>query len=265
MGQSYRLGQSRKVTVVEYYIRKTFNKRVVNNQILRALPGLMAIIGDESITKAFGGKSDETPRGPVNATFDPTSLQGFYVDSDGLLWHSSNPEIPLDLLIEAPLNPDKVLIKFFSTNRGRRVYQHGGFSKAFQEMHINAPPPTPERSTSKRGSTKRKRNNSGDDKPSDTNTNKPSKPENTRKASKPKPKPKTTPTATAASTRKTRATATRAAPPKKRAKDAKTTATSPTAGAEAADAKPKTRHRARTDVNRNVGRMLPPGPGPDFT
>jgi hypothetical protein len=74
MGRSYRLGQSRKVTVVEYYVRKTFNERVVNNQILRALPGLMAIIGDESMTRAFGSKSDETPRRPVNTTFDPTSL-----------------------------------------------------------------------------------------------------------------------------------------------------------------------------------------------
>ena len=55
-------------------MRKTFNKRVVNNQILRALPSLMAIIGDESITRAFSGKSDKTPRGPVNTTFDPTLL-----------------------------------------------------------------------------------------------------------------------------------------------------------------------------------------------
>jgi hypothetical protein len=132
-------------------------------------------------------------------------------------------------------------------------------------MHIDALSPTPERSTFKRGSTKRKRNNSGDDKPSDTNTNKPSKPENTRKASKPKPKPRATATTTAALTRKTYATVTRAAPLKKRAKDAKTIATSPTAGVEVADAKPKTRRKARTDVNRNVSRMLPPGPGPDFT
>jgi hypothetical protein len=74
VGRSYRLGQSRKVTVVEYYVRKTFNKRVVNNQILRALPGLMAMIGDESMMRAFGGESDETPRGPVDTMFDPASL-----------------------------------------------------------------------------------------------------------------------------------------------------------------------------------------------
>jgi hypothetical protein len=131
-------------------------------------------------------------------------------------------------------------------------------------MYIDALSPTPERSTSKRGSTKRKRDNSGDDELSDTNTDKPSKLENTRKALKPKPKPKATLTATAASTRKTRATVICAVPPKKRAKDAKTIATSPMAGIEIADAKPKTRRKARTDVNRNVSRMLPPGPGPDF-
>ena len=45
---------------------------------------------------------------------------------------------------------------------------------------------------------------------------------------------------------------------------AKTTALSPMAGAEAANAKPKPRRKARTDVNRNVGRILPPRPGPDF-
>ena len=74
VGRSYCLGQSRKVTIVKYYMRKTFNKRVVNNQILRALPSLIAIIGDELITRAFGGKSDKTPYRPVNATFNPTSL-----------------------------------------------------------------------------------------------------------------------------------------------------------------------------------------------
>jgi len=41
--------------------------------------------------------------------------------------------------------------------------------------------PTPKRSTSKRGSIKRKRNNSGDNKLSDINTDKPSKLENTRR------------------------------------------------------------------------------------
>ena len=131
-------------------------------------------------------------------------------------------------------------------------------------MYINKPLPTPKRSTSKRGSIKRKRDNSGDNKLSDINTNKPSKLENTRKVLKPKPKPKTTLIATIASTRKTRATVTRIVPPKKWAKDAKTIAISPIAGAEAANVKPKTRRRARTDVNRNVGRMLPPRPGPDF-
>jgi len=125
--------------------------------------------------------------------------------------------------------------------------------------------PTPKQSTSKRGSTKRKRNNSGNDKPSNTNTDKPSKPENTRKALKLKPKPRATATATVALTRKTRTTATYVAPPKKRAKDAKTIAISPIAGIEAANAKPKTRRKACTDVNYNVSRMLPPRPSPDFT
>jgi hypothetical protein len=132
-------------------------------------------------------------------------------------------------------------------------------------MYINALLPTPKQSTSKRGSIKRKRNNSGNNKPSDINTDKPSKPENTRKASKPKPKPRATATTTAALTRKTYATVTRAAPLKKRAKDAKTIAISPTAGVEVANVKPKTRRKARTDVNRNVSRILPPRPSPDFT
>jgi hypothetical protein len=131
-------------------------------------------------------------------------------------------------------------------------------------MYIDALSPMPERSTSKRGFIKWKRNNSSDDKLSDTNTDKPSKPENTRKVSKPKPKPKATLTATVASTRKTYATATRIAPLKKWAKDAKTIAISPTAGVEIANVKPKTRRKARTDVNYNVGRMLPPRPGLDF-
>jgi len=82
-------------------------------------------------------------------------------------------------------------------------------------MHINPLSPMPKRSTSKRGSKKRKRNNSGDDELSDINTNKPSKPENTRKALKPKPKPKATLTATVALSRTTRATATRIVPLKK--------------------------------------------------
>jgi hypothetical protein len=131
-------------------------------------------------------------------------------------------------------------------------------------MYINALLPIPKRSTSKRGSIKRKYNNSGDNKLSDTNTNKPSKLENTRKALKLKPKPRATATATIASTRKTYTTATYTAPPKKRAKDAKTIAISPTAGVEAANAKPKTRRKARTDVNCNVSRILPPRPSPDF-
>jgi len=71
--------------VVKYYMRKTFNKRVINNQILRALPSLMAIIGDKLIIRAFGGKSNKTPYRPVNTTFNPTLLQGFYVNSNRLL------------------------------------------------------------------------------------------------------------------------------------------------------------------------------------
>jgi hypothetical protein len=131
-------------------------------------------------------------------------------------------------------------------------------------MYINTLSPTPKRSTFKRGSIKRKRNNSGNNKPSDINTDKPSKPENTRKALKPKPKPRATATATTVLTRKTCATITRAVPLKKRVKDAKTIAISPTAGVEVANAKPKTRRKARTDVDCNVSRILPPGPGPDF-
>jgi hypothetical protein len=132
-------------------------------------------------------------------------------------------------------------------------------------MYINILSPTPKRGTSKRGSIKRKCDNSGNNKLSDTNTDKPSKLENTRKVLKPKPKPRATATTTAALTRKTRATITRIAPLKKRAKDAKTIAISPTAGIEVANIKPKTRRKACTDVNRNVSRMLPPGPSPDFT
>ena len=131
-------------------------------------------------------------------------------------------------------------------------------------MYINALLPTPKQSTSKRGSIKWKRNNSGDNKLSNINTNKPFKPENTRKALKPKPKPRATATATIVLTRKTRATITRVAPLKKRAKDAKTIAISPMAGVEVANTKPKTRRKARTDVNRNVSRMLPPRPSLDF-
>jgi len=132
-------------------------------------------------------------------------------------------------------------------------------------MHINPPSPTPERSTSKHGSKKRKCNNSGDDKLSNMNTDKPSKLENTRKALKLKPKPKATLTATTALSRTTCATVTRIAPLKKRAKDAKTKAISPMASAEAANTKPKTKRKACTEVNYNVSRMLPSGPGPDFT
>jgi len=66
-------------------VRKTFNERVVNNQILCALPSLIVIIGDELMTRAFSGKSDKTPCGPVNTTFNPASLQGFYVNSNRLL------------------------------------------------------------------------------------------------------------------------------------------------------------------------------------
>jgi hypothetical protein len=80
-----------------------------------------------------------------------------------------------------------------------------------------------------------------------------------------KPKPRATVTATIALTRKTYTTTTYIAPLKKRVKDAKTIAISPTAGVEVANAKPKTRRKACTDVNYNVSRMLPPRPGPDFT
>jgi len=123
----------------------------------------------------------------------------------------------------------------------------------------------PKYSTSKRGSKKRKYNNSGNNKPSDINTNKPSKLENTRKALKLKPKPKATPTATAALSRITYTTATYTAPLKKQVKDVKTKAISPTAGVEAANIKPKTKRKARIEVNYNVSKILPPRPGPDFT
>ena len=82
-------------------------------------------------------------------------------------------------------------------------------------MYINPLLPIPKRSTSKRGSKKRKRDNSGNNKLSDINTNKPSKPENTRKALKPKPKPKATLTATIVLSRITRATTTYIVPLKK--------------------------------------------------
>ena len=82
-------------------------------------------------------------------------------------------------------------------------------------MYINALPPIPKRSTSKRGSIKRKRNNSSDNKLSNINTNKPSKLENIYKVLKLKPKPKTTLIATIALTRKTYTTITYIAPLKK--------------------------------------------------
>jgi hypothetical protein len=80
-----------------------------------------------------------------------------------------------------------------------------------------------------------------------------------------KPKPRATATTTVALIRKTRATITYIVPLKKRVKDAKTIAISPTAGVEVANAKPKTRRKAYTDINRNISRILPPRPGPDFT
>jgi len=132
-------------------------------------------------------------------------------------------------------------------------------------MYINPLLPTPKRSTFKRGSKKQKRNNSGDNKLSNINTDKPSKLENACKAAKLKPKPKATLTATIALSRITYTTATYIALLKKRAKDAKTKAISPIAGTEAANIKPKTKRKARTDVNYNVSRMLPPGSSPDFT
>jgi len=132
-------------------------------------------------------------------------------------------------------------------------------------MHINPLLPIPKHSTSKRGSKKWKCNNSGNNKLSDINTNKPSKPENMRKALKPKPKPKATLTATVALSRITHTTVTYIAPLKKQAKDAKTKAISPIAGVKAANVKPKTKCKARTEVNCNISKMLPPRPSPDFT
>ena len=132
-------------------------------------------------------------------------------------------------------------------------------------MYINALLYTPKQSTFKRGSIKRKYDNSGNNKLSDINTDKPSKPENMRKVLKPKPKPKATLTATIALTRKTRATAPYIAPLKRQVKDAKTIAISPTAGIEAANVKPKTRRKARIDINHNLSRILPPRPSLDFT
>jgi len=62
----------------------------------------------------------------------------------------------------------------------------------------------------------------------------------------------------------TYATTTYIVPLKKWVKDAKTKAISPTAGVEVADAKPKTKYKAYTEVNYNVSKMLPPRPSPDF-
>ena len=120
--------------------------------------------------------------------------------------------------------------------------------------------------TSKRGFKKRKYNNSGDDKLSNINTDKASKPEeNTRKTLKAKGKAKATLTATAASSRKTYSTATYIAPTKKRAKETKSKAISATAGVEVGNTKPKSKRKGRTEVNCNVSRILPPRPGLDFT
>jgi len=82
-------------------------------------------------------------------------------------------------------------------------------------MHINPPLPTPKYSTFKHGSKKRKCNNSGNNKLSNTNTDKPSKLKNTRKVLKLKPKPKATLTTTIALSRTIYATITRVAPLKK--------------------------------------------------
>ena len=131
IGRTYRLGQPRKVTVIEYYVRRTFNEKVVNTQILRALPGLMAMIDKDQVSKTYS-QHDYTTPGLENA-LDATSLMGFHLDGEGKLWHSLNPDIPKELLEKHPLKPDEVLIRFFSTQRGRRAVQHGGFGEAFQE------------------------------------------------------------------------------------------------------------------------------------
>jgi hypothetical protein len=130
IGRTYRLGQPRKVTVIEYYVRRTFNEKVVNTQILRALPGLMAMIDKDQVSKTYA--HDYTTPGLENV-FDSTSLKGFVLDGEGKLWHSLNPDIPRELLGKPPLEPEEVLIQFFTTQRGRRAVQHGGFGEAFQE------------------------------------------------------------------------------------------------------------------------------------
>ena len=108
-------------------------------------------------------------------------------------------------------------------------------------------------------------NNSSNNKLSNINTNKPFKLENIYKVLKPKPKPKMTLTTTIVLTRKTYTTITRIVPLKKQVKDAKTIAISPIASIEVDNIKPKTRYRARTVINCNVSRMLPPRPSLDFT
>jgi hypothetical protein len=122
------LGQPRKVTVIEYYVRRTFNEKVVNIQILRALPSLMAMIDKDQVSKTYA--HDYTTPGLENV-FDSTSLKGFVLDGEGKLWHSLNPDILRELLEKPPLKPKEVLIQFFTTQRSRRAIQHGGFGEAF--------------------------------------------------------------------------------------------------------------------------------------
>ena len=98
IGRTYRLGQPRKVTVVEYYVRRTFNEKVVNTQILRALPGLMAMIDKDQVFKTYSHDAHDYTTPGLENVLDATSLKGFVLDGEGKLWHALNPDIPRELL-----------------------------------------------------------------------------------------------------------------------------------------------------------------------
>jgi SNF2 family DNA or RNA helicase len=136
VGRSYRVGSTRDVLVIEYFVSGTFNEKQVNNQILKAIPGLMALVDRTKVAESFaqGGASEGEP---AEGTIDAKQLEGFY-EVNGQLLHRSAPEFPPALLESAqPLQPEEVLIKFFQLRRGRRVVQHRGLGAAF---HERAPP-----------------------------------------------------------------------------------------------------------------------------
>lgn len=132
IGRSYRLGSKHDVLVIEYFVQGSFNERVVNVQILRSLPGLMAMIDQTKLIGEFG-IDPSAQNGSEDASIDAKKLEGFYV-IDGQLVHKDQPEYSDAILpTMEPLKPQEVLIKFFQLRRGRRYVQHGGIGEAFTQ------------------------------------------------------------------------------------------------------------------------------------